>query len=74
MSEINEILEGNEQERIGPVYTQVYLATHDGADKRLPLMNRSFISFSYGGKWIEDMPFVSVVENNFMTGDVYGKF
>ena len=27
---------------------QVYQATHGGDDLRLPFMNRSFISFSYG--------------------------
>ena len=35
-------------------YTQVYTATHDRAGNYLPYMNRSFISFSYGGKNIED--------------------
>ena len=36
------------------VMTQVYDATHRGDGKRLPYMNRSFISFSFGGKYIED--------------------
>jgi len=33
-------------------YTQVYIATHrgEGAGSRLPYMNRSFISFSFGSK------------------------
>ena len=37
-------------------HTQVYTATHngEGASSRLPFMNRSFISFSFGGKYIED--------------------
>ena len=71
---MTESLQGMEPEIDNVVRTQVFLATHDGADKRLPLMNRSFISFSYGGKWIEDMPFVSVIDGDYMTGDLYGKF
>ena len=34
-------------------YTQVYAATHEG-ENYLPFMKRSFISFSYDGKNIED--------------------
>ena len=40
-------------------HTQVYVATHDGAGNYLPYMNRSFISFSYGGKNIEDFSLLS---------------
>ena len=34
--------------------SQVYKATHEEGGKRLPFMYRSFISFTYGGKHIED--------------------
>ena len=47
-------LEGQEQFSNEPKQTQVFQATHDGAGNRLPHLNRSFISFSYGGKYIED--------------------
>ena len=44
------VLLGTEPTSNNKPRTQVYLATHEGADKRLPLRHRSFISFSYGGK------------------------
>ena len=34
--------------------TQVYQATHDGEGNSLPYLSRSFISFTFGGKTIED--------------------
>ena len=34
--------------------TQVYQATHDGEGNSLPYLSRSFISFTFGGKAIED--------------------
>lgn len=49
---------------------QVYHATHivdpyDSAeDTRLSYMHRSFISFSFGGKQIEDFDLIAVTENN----------
>jgi hypothetical protein len=52
----------------------VYKATHDGAGNRLPYMNRSFISFSYGGRYIEDFNFVATISNNAMTGKIYADF
>lgn len=54
--------------------TQVYKATHDGVGNRLPYMNRSFISFSYGGRYIEDFNFVATISNNAMTGKIYADF
>lgn len=54
--------------------SQVYQVTHDGADKRLPLMKRSFISFSYGGKLIEDFGFIAITENNQIQRKVYADF
>ena len=54
--------------------TQVYMATHDGDNNRLPYMNRSFISFSYGGKLIEDFGFITITENNSMQRNLYADF
>ena len=44
---------------------QVYMDTHKG-ENRLPFMNRSFISFTYGGKYIEDFNLIATTENNRM--------
>ena len=44
-------------------YSQVYHATHKG-ELRLPFMNRSFISFSFGGKNIEDFNLIATIDNN----------
>lgn len=55
-------------------HTQVYTATHDGAGKRLPYMNRAFISFSYGGKNIEDYNLIAITENNSMQRKLYAEF
>lgn len=55
-------------------YGQVYLATHNGVGGRLPLMNRSFISFSYGGKWIEDFNLIATVSGDRMERDGYAAF
>ena len=65
---------GNEEPSNKPVRTQVYQATHDGADNRLPLMHRSFISFTYGGENIEDFNFVSVVSGDRMDRNIYANF
>ena len=46
-------------------YSQVYTATHEG-ERYLPFMNRSFISFSFGGKNIEDFNLIATTENNRM--------
>ena len=43
---------------------QVYQATHKGDGSRLPYMNRSFISFTYGGKPIEDFDLIATITNN----------
>lgn len=53
IGKINNVL--NTQELVDEKkYTQVYKLTHDGEGKYLPHLNRAFISFSYGGKNIED--------------------
>ena len=57
--------------------TQVYYATHNiegGAWKRSSLMNRSFISFSYDGKPIEDFDLIATIQNNRMQRNIYASF
>lgn len=54
-------------------YTQVYQATHNGEDY-LPFMYRSFISFSFGGKNIEDFNLIAITENNAMQKQGYADF
>ena len=53
--------------------TQVYQATHDG-DQRLPFMYRSFISFSFDGKFIEDFNLLAIIENNALQRKLYAEF
>lgn len=52
---------------------QVYQATHRG-DKRLPLMDRSFMSFSYGGRHIEDFDLILTIVNDRMQKNGYANF
>ena len=64
-------------------YTQVYQATHEG-EKRLPFMNRSFISFSYGEKpdntgkmqpvYIEDFNLIATVPGDRWEREAYSAF
>ena len=54
--------------------TQVYKATHDGAGNRLSRMDRAFISFTYGGKYIEDFGFIATISGSAMTGNIYAEF
>lgn len=54
-------------------FSQVYSATHEGS-QRLPYMNRSFMSFSYDGKNIEDFNLLAVIENNSLQRKLYGDF
>ena len=44
--------------------TQVYLLTHDEEGKSLPFMDKAFISFTYGGKKIEDFGLIAVTVND----------
>lgn len=53
---------------------QVYQATHGGDGKRLPFMNRSFISFTYGGRYIEDFDLIATIVNNRINKDGYAQF
>lgn len=62
MSEYEKLL-GYEQEDTRSRRGQVYMATHKG-EQKLPFMNRSFISFSFGGKDIEDFDLIATIENN----------
>ena len=55
-------------------HSQVYHATHDGAGNRLPFMNRSFISFTWGGKHIEDFDLLATIENNALQRQIYSSF
>ena len=52
---------------------QVYQVTHEG-ENFLPFMNRSFISFSYGGKNIEEFNLVATISNNSLDRPGYANF
>ena len=54
---------------------QVYQATHtgDGAS-RLPFMNRSFISFTYGGRHIEDFNLIATTSGDRLERNGYSSF
>ena len=54
--------------------SQVYQATHRGDDTRLPFMNRSFISFTYGGKHIEDFNLIATIDGNRISRNGYADF
>lgn len=72
------VLNGNES--FNTLYnptTQVFKATHKiegGAWKRSSLMNRSFISFTYGGKAIEDFNLIAVTQGDRMQKNIYSEF
>lgn len=67
------ILEGNEVRSTEPKRMQVYLATHDGEGNRLPFMNRSFMSFTFGGKAIEDFQLIVTLSDR-LNKNVYAGF
>lgn len=73
MSEV-QTLYGHEEWSNKKPRTQVFLATHDGADRRLPHRERSFISFTYGGKFIEDFSLIATVRGDRMERQLYGDF
>ena len=66
-------LYGNEEESLTPLRGQVYLATHKD-DLYLPYMYRSFISFSYGGKNIEDFDLIATTSGDRLERDAYASF
>lgn len=68
-----EFLIGTEQASNNTKRTQTYIATHDGAGNRLPLMERSFMSFMFGGKYIEDFQLI-VTMNNGLSRNLYAEF
>lgn len=53
---------------------QVYLATHDGEGNSLPHFRKSFISFSYGGRNIEDFNLISVTSGDRLERNLYSSF
>lgn len=53
---------------------QVYQATHRGDGSRLPLMYRSFISFTYGGKPIEDFDLIATIQGDRLQKSGYATF
>lgn len=75
------IIPNNSTSRITPKVkttqpkTQVYRATHVGDEvTRLPYMERSFISFTFGGKHIEDFGFIAYTEGDRMSRGAYADF
>ena len=67
-------LQGTEVLSKIPTQTQVYQATHEEGGKRLPFANRSFISFSYGGKVIEDFNLIAYTEGDSLSKNLFGNF
>ena len=53
--------------------TQVFKTTHDGAGNSLPYINKSFISFTFGGKAIEDFNLIATFSDRF-TKNIYSNF
>lgn len=53
---------------------QVYEATKNGQGKPLSVLSRQFISFSYGGKNIEDFDLIAVFSNDRLNKEVYADF
>ena len=69
------ILTGNEAWSNMPKRTQVYQATHaETGTARLPFMYRSFISFTFGGKSIEDYNLLATISGDRLQRDGYAKF
>lgn len=65
---------GNEEFNNINQTTQVYKVTHDGAGNSLPYMNKSFISFTYGGKPIEDFGLIVINTGDRMERPAYASF
>ena len=53
---------------------QVYQATHDGEGNPLSIIDRSLISFSWGGKNIEDFSLLVVNDGDRYSGNLYTGF
>lgn len=67
-------IEGTEVASNATSRTQVYKATHAGDGNYLPYMKRSFISFSYGGRNIEDFELIATVDGDRMQRPIYASF
>ena len=68
------IITGNEIASSELPTSQVYKATHDGAGNRLSYRHRSFISFSYGEKIIEDFGLIAYTDSDRLNRNVYADF
>ena len=67
-------LVGNEEwSDIGQT-SQVYKLTHDGEGNRLPYRTKTYISFSFGGKFIEDFNLIVVNSGDRMERQIYSNF
>ncbi len=65
---------GNEEWGDLTWHSQAYLATHDSSGERLPDMHRSFISFKYDGKYIEDFNIIEVTGGDRYSRGLYASF
>ena len=68
------ILVGNEELSSLGKTTQVYQATHDGAGESLLHLEKSFISFTFGGKSIEDFGLIVVNSGDRLERQAYSSF
>lgn len=53
---------------------QVQTATKNGKGESLPILNRQFISFSYGGKDIEDFDLLASFDGDRLSKNIYSSF
>lgn len=67
-------LKGKEKWSNNKITSQVYQVTHDRAGKSLPYMSRSFISFTFGGKAIEDFGLIVVNGGDRLERQAYTEF
>ena len=67
-------LKGKEKWSNNKITSQVYQVTHDRAGKSLPYMSRSFISFTFGGKAIEDFGLIVVNSGDRLERQAYTEF
>lgn len=68
------ILVGDEPEMSYTWHSQPYLATHDGQGNHLPVSSRSFISFNYNGKDIEDFDLIVVTNGDRISRSLSSSF
>ena len=59
--------------KVLPKVTQTRQATYKG-ELRLPFMYRSFISFSFGGRYIEDFGIIRVTGDDRIEQDLFSSF